>query len=93
VKTKKRVERESREAARAVLSKGAPMVGRRRAVIEWLKTRPAALEFARAYLEMKDAGETEWSSKMVVEHLRREFGYPFQDDTRFLDRIRKGLTS
>ena len=33
---------------------------------------------------MRAAGETGWSAEAVLEHLRREHGYPFASVTSFL---------
>jgi len=80
------------KSARETLSKGAPRVYVS-PIIRWLRDHPAALGFVKTYLEMLNAGETEWSSRMVVEHLRREHGYPFKDGVHFIPRVKAYLAA
>jgi len=50
---------------------------------KWLDLHRAAQEFVNTWIEMRKAGESDWSARRVFLHLRREFGCPSKTESVF----------
>jgi len=66
---------------RQVLAQHRP---RKAGIGPWLRRHPAAAEFVRTWLEMRRDGETDWGVRRVLQHLRREHGFPFSSEPALL---------